>query len=222
MRVDMPTFAGGEIGDDLLSRSDTAKYKTALRRARNVLLAPAGGAYNRPGMRFAGETYDSTKLTRPVPFQFSVNQGYCLELGDHVMRVLSQGGYILRKELLVTGITNGLTAVISTSGPHGYVVGWDVVFQNIEGMTEINGRKARILAMTTDSFTIDLDTSTFGIFTGSGGGVAGDADGGAGGDPPPPDPGDPPEPTPPFVDTEPEPPVYRPVFHYGNENISEP
>ena len=210
MKQDMPTFAGGEIGDDLLNRTDTAKYRTALRRARNVVLSPAGGAYSRPGLLFGGEVYDSTKRTRSVPFQFSVSQGYMIELGDHIIRFMSQGGYILRKELLVSNIDNGYPATVSATA-HGYQVGWDVVFEGIEGMAEINGRQARVLSVTTDTFTIDLDTSAFGVFTGSGGGVAGDSAGGTGGDPAPPPPPavtDPPPPTPPFVDVEPAPDVF--------------
>ena len=210
MKQDMPTFAGGEIGDDLLTRTDTAKYRTALRRARNVILSPSGGVYSRPGLLFGGEVYDSAFRTRAVPCQFSVSQGYMIELGDHTMRFMSLGGYVLRKELLVSNIDNGYPATVSAVA-HGYEDGWDVVFEGIEGMTEVNGRQARILSHTADTFTIDLDTSAFGIFTGSGGGVAGDSAGGTGGEAPPPPPPaitDPPPQTPPFVDVEPEPIVY--------------
>lgn len=210
MRVDYPTFAGGEIGDDLLARSDTAKYRTALRRARNVVGLPAGGVTQRPGFLFAGPVHDHVRKTRVIPFQFSVNQGYALELGHNTLRIVSRGGYVVRKELLVTNITNAFPATVSVVA-HGYQVGWDVVFENVEGMTEINGRQARVLSVSADSFTIDLDTTGYGIFTGSGGGVAGDSAGGTGGDPappPPPAPTDPPPETPPFVDVEEWPPIF--------------
>lgn len=218
MRVDIPTMAGGELGEDLLSRSDTAKYRTALRRARNVYIAPAGGVYNRPGMLFAGEVHDSDRLTRAVPFQFSISQGYALELGHNTLRVVSNGGYVLRKELTVTGITNGLNAQVQIDGPHGYEIGWDVVFENIEGMTEINGMQGRVLTKDDTSFTVNIDSTAFGVFVGSGGGIPGDVGGagGTGGDPPPPAPGDPPEPPPPFVDQEP----YPIVFDFGNIQLN--
>lgn len=222
MRVDWPTFAGGELGDDLLGRTDTAKYRTALRRARNVIGMPAGGITRRPGLMFANEVYDSARKTRVIPFQFSVNQGYAMELGHHTLRFISLGGNVLRKELEVTSITNAEQATVTTNGPHGYVVGWDVVFENIEGMTEINGRQGRILSLTPTSFVIGIDTTDFGIFTGSGGGVAGDTAGGTGGDPPPPPPPaptDPPPETPPFQDQEPDPPVY---YHIGDFHINAP
>lgn len=212
MRVDSPTFAGGEIADDLLARSDTAKYRTALRRARNVYILVGGGVAIRPGMRFAGEVHDIERRTRAIPFQFSVNQGYMMELGHHTLRFVSQGGYVLRKELLITGITNGYPATVNIVA-HGYLVGWDITFSGVEGMTEINGQQARVLSVAPNSFTIDLDTSAYGVFTGASGGVPGDAAGGSGGDPaplPPPDPTDPPPPTPPFENFELPPITFNP------------
>lgn len=219
MRKDLPTFAGGEIGDDLLSRDDTAKFRTSLRRARNVLISPAGGFYSRPGLLFAGEVHDSPRRTRVIPFQFSVSQAYALEFGHNTLRVISAGGYVVRKELEVVSITDGGGFVIViTNGPHGYEDGWDVVFENIEGMTEINGMKGRVLNHDAVSFAADIDPTGFGIFTGSGGGVAGDVSGGVGGEPPPPSPPaptDPPPVPPPFVDFEPPPPGY----YFGNGTL---
>lgn len=206
MKADWPTFSGGEIADDLLARTDTAKYRTALRRARNMVGLPAGGTMRRPGWRFGGEAHNSAYPVRVIPFQFSVNQGYAMVLGDHTLRFMSRGGYVLRKELLIQGITNGNPAQVAATA-HGYAVGWDVVFENIEGMTEINGLQARITAVNPNNFQIDLDTTTFGVFTGSGGGVLGDASGGTGGDPPP-DP--PPAPTDPI----PQPPPFEDVVDY--------
>ena len=69
MKLTQPTFAGGEIADTLLARDDTAKFRTALRRARNVILSPEGGFYMRPGLLFAGPVYASNRRTRVVPFQ---------------------------------------------------------------------------------------------------------------------------------------------------------
>lgn len=221
MRADLPTFAGGEIGDTLLARSDTAKYRTALRRARNVVILPAGGVTSRPGRLFAAPVHDIDKRARAIPFQFSVDQGYMMELGDHVLRLVTRGGLVLRKELIITAITNASLASVTVDGPHGYLNGWDVVFSGVTGMTEINGKQARILSHDATSFTIDLDTTGYGVFTGATGGVAGGAAGGSGGYPapaPPPAPTDPVDAPAPFMDNEPQPPTYN----FGDLNISEP
>lgn len=223
MRSDMPTFSGGEIGGDLLARNDTAKYRTALLRARNVFLAVGGGVYNRQGLEFAGKAREPGYKVRLIQFQFSVSQGYAIELSYHTLRLVVNGGYVLRRELQITNITNSNPAVVQTNGAHGYEPGWDVIFSGVLGMTQINGKQGRIATVTADSFTVGIDTTTFGAYTGSTGGVPGGLLGGVGGlppaapPPPPPTPDAPPpveppavvEPTPPFVDTEPPPPTYN-------------
>jgi len=230
LKPNQPSFSGGEIGPQLAARSDTEKYQSALRRARNFLLATAGGAYNRTGFEFGGEVYDSARRTRLIPFQFSVDQGYAIELAHQKLRLRVNGGIVLEPELIVTDIRVNPDfpehTLVFTQGPHGYTVGRDLYFQGIQGMTEINGRSARIIGVIADAITIDLDVRGFGTFTGSVGGVAGDAAGGVGGQAPPPptpSPTQPPAPTPPFVDTEPPPIVVAP-WRGGefSENIQAP
>lgn len=218
-RVDMPTFSGGEIGDDLLARDDTQKYRTSLQRARNVFLAVGGGVYNRPGLYFCGPTYNPNWKARIIPFQFSVDQAYVIELTPFVMRFIVNGGFVLRPELKVLNITNEENAVIFTDGPSGYEVGWDVVLSGIEGMTEINGMQGRVIVVDNEANAIRvlIDTRSFGVYTGSTGGVPGASAGGVGGQPPPPvvEPPPPPEtPTapPPEPEVPPEPPAPFPDY----------
>ncbi len=203
MRLDYASFSGGEIGPTLQSRFDTAKYKTALRRARNVLLGLGGGFYNRPGFRMAAPVYDHDKAVRIIPFQFSLTQGYALEFGDEYMRVIADGGLVLEPEVIVTAITQASPAVM-TIPDHNLTAGDDVVFANITGMVEINDRQVRILSVIDgDNVELDLDTTGFTAFIASGGGVAGDALGGTGGLPPI-------TVTPPFVEIEDYPPITGP------------
>lgn len=203
-RAEMPTFAGLEIGEELAARIDTAKYRTALRRARNVLGRPAGGVVNRQGFEFVGEIYDSESRCRLLPFAFSIDQTYVLPFEDETSRVVSNGGFVLEVELEVAGITNAAQAVVDAPD-HGYAVGDDIYFAGIEGMEEINGHYYRIVAVgDADHVTIDLDTTGFGVFTGSTGGIPGV-------DQTPPDPD--PEP-PPYVPVEP-PPITFPGFGLG-------
>lgn len=201
-RADLPTFAGGEIGDDLASRFDTAKYKTALRKARNMLALVGGGVYMRPGMEYAAELHDSSQAGRLIPFQFSLEQGYALVFADQRMNVIYDGGSVLDNELIVTNITNAVNARV-TAPNHGWLLGDDVYFTGIEGMVEINGMTARINGVIdADTVRLNLNTSGFGVFTGATGGVAGNVLGGTGGHPPPVPPpavGVPVVPVPPYV-----------------------
>lgn len=202
INLGQPTFAGLELSDDLQSRYDTAKYATALRRARNVLGKVGGGFYSRPGLEYCCTAKDSTEFVRRVPFQFSLTQSYVLEFSDQRMRLIYQGGLVARPEIIVTAATN--TNPLTVTIPYnGYLVGWDVVFQGIAGMTQLNGVMLRVLSVVGDVVTFDADATGWGVFTGSTGGVAGNAAGGTGGEPPPPSPGDP---TPDYPDVDPDPP----------------
>ena len=211
-RAGQPTFAGGEIGASIAARYDTAKYSTALERARNTLGLPGGGAYNRSGFQFGAGTRDFTKRTVLLPFTFSTDQGYALEFSHLSMRVFSGGGLVVRPALTITAITRAAQAVV-TVPDHGYELGWDVVFVGVVGMVEINGLTGRVVAIDGDDLTIDIDTSGFSAFTGDTGGVAGGGEGGGGGYPPV-DP-DAPPPDIPYV---PQPPPINPPGG-GDQNI---
>lgn len=209
-RLENPTFSGGEMGARLQSRWDTAKYRTGLRFARNVLLDLGGGFYNRSGFAFVGPVYDSETAVRLIPFQFSLTQGYALEFGDHYMRVVANGGLVLEPEVEVTNITQASPAVMTIPN-HALEAGDDVYLVNIEGMVEINDRTVRVLSVIDpDTVELDIDTTGFTAFSGSGGGVPGDSEGGTGGQPPPPEEGDP---TPPFEDSTNYPPILERPFY---------
>lgn len=202
-REDMNSFVGGEIGRQVRARHDTAKYKSGLDQALNILLLPAGGFYIRPGFRYASSLKDSTGLGRLFPFTFSLNQSYALEFTDEAMRVYYDGGLVLRPELIVTAATN--TNPLTVTVPfHDYVVGWEIYFTGQEGMTELNGRTLAVTAVVGDVVTFGgVDATGWGVWTGSTGGVAGDAEGGTGGYAPV----DPADPLPPIDDDEPPPPT---------------
>ncbi len=206
-RAPMNSFGGGEIGRQVRARDDTQKYKSGLDQALNILLLPAGGFYNRPGFRFASTLRDSTGIGRLFPFTFSLNQSYALEFTNELMRVYYDGGLVLRNELIVTGAsnTNPLTVTIPANG---YEIGWDIYFTGQLGMLELNGQTLTVTNVAGEVVTFGgVDATGWGVWTGSTGGVAGDADGGTGGDPPPPDPDDPPPDLPPIYDDEPPPPT---------------
>lgn len=201
MRQSQPTFAGGEISDAVAARWDVAKYQTALSRGRNVLGLAQGGQYNRPGFLYGDEVYDSEKRAQLFPFIFASGQAYALEFSPGKMRVYWRGALVVRPKLIITGITQANPAVV-TIPDNGYQVGWTIVFDGVEGMVQINGLRGKVLAVSGDDVTIDIDTNNFSAFTGDTGGVAGDLNGGEGGygpvvtNPPPPEQPDVPTPPP--------------------------
>jgi hypothetical protein len=90
----LPTFGGGEIAPALQARTDLAKYQSALKRARNMLIAPQGGAYNRAGFKYIATAKDSAHPVRTISFEFSTAQAYTLELGHLYARFYTNGGQV--------------------------------------------------------------------------------------------------------------------------------
>jgi hypothetical protein len=164
-------FSKGEISEELLARIDVPTYSAGLKRARNVIVLKYGGVTKRPGTRLVAETYDNTNPVRLLPFQFSLTQAYVLEMGHGYMRPLAFGGRLLETLLTVTAITKAVNAQV-TAALHGYTVGEQVFFNNALGMTEINGLTGTVASVIdVNNFTVNIDTRTFGTFTGDSGGI---------------------------------------------------
>ncbi len=170
-RTGSMNFSKGELGPELIGRVDVAAYNSGLERARNVIIRKYGGITKRPGTRFVAEVYDATQPVRLIPFQFSIEQAYALEMGQGYMRPAALGGMVLNEELFVTAITQANPAQI-TAAYHGYSAGDQVFLVGIEGMEEINRRILTVVASINDNnFTVDIDSTGFGAYTGNDGGT---------------------------------------------------
>lgn len=75
-------FTGGEWSHRMGARVDLAKYRNACRELTNFLVHPHGGASRRPGTRFVAPAGNEAARVALVPFVFSVNDAYALELGQ--------------------------------------------------------------------------------------------------------------------------------------------
>jgi hypothetical protein len=81
-RTAQANFCRGELGPQLYGRFDVDAWGTALRRARNVIVLKYGGLSKRPGTQLVAEVLDASQPVRLVPFQFSLDQTYALEMGQ--------------------------------------------------------------------------------------------------------------------------------------------
>lgn len=70
----------------------------------------------------------------------------------------------------ITGLTNGLNPTVTVVA-HGYTTGDRVLFASVGGMTQINGYTCTVTVTGVDTFTIDIDTTTFTAY-GAGGTTA--------------------------------------------------
>lgn len=172
-RLAQPSFSKGEIAPDLYGRFDVDAYAQSLRLARNVVILKYGGVTKRPGTRLVAEVYDASQPVRLVPFKFSIEQAYALELGQGYMRVAAAGGLVLNEELAITGITNEAQARV-TVAYHGYSVGQHVFLSGIDGALgdELNFRFYPVVAVVDDNnFRIGVSTVGRPAFTGATGGI---------------------------------------------------
>lgn len=150
-RFPLQNFAKGELAPDLYARIDVQAYSAGAARARNVKIKKYGGLEKRPGTRFVAEVCDPTEPVRLIPFQFSFEQAYALELGQGYMRVSANGGMVLQEELAVADISDDPDAVFEVPY-HGYSVGDQIYFSGQEGdWAFLNGRIWKISAVVDDS-----------------------------------------------------------------------
>ena len=67
----------------------------------------------------------------------------------------------------ISAITNSNPMVVTTQFPHHYVAGMNVTFliPSMFGMTQLNNMNAQVLSLTTNTLTINLDSTNFPVFS---------------------------------------------------------
>ena len=77
------SFNSGELSRALDSRTDYSKFSSGCSIMENFIPTVQGPARRRGGTRFIAETLDSFKRSWLQRFEYSVDQAYILEFGDH-------------------------------------------------------------------------------------------------------------------------------------------
>lgn len=154
------SFTAGEISPSLQSRADTVKYATGLHLCRDFLVRAQGGVYSRPGQRFIGALKDSTKVGRLIPFSFNTEQTYMLVFEEGIIRVIKDGGFVLKPAATITNVTQANPAVVTTAANHTFVTGEQVTITGVVGMTELNGNTYTITVLSPTTFQLDATDST--------------------------------------------------------------
>lgn len=170
-------FIAGEVSPSLWGRTDLARFHIGASTMRNFFVDYRGGASSRAGLAFVGQCKQSGLSPNPprdIPFQFSVTQGYVLEFGNFYMRVKAAGAYVTEDPVVITGITNGDPALV-TSPAHPFATGDWVYLAGVGGMTEINNQTYLVGNVTTNTYqllrTLDgapVDASLYGTYTSGG------------------------------------------------------
>ena len=80
-------FSGGEISPGMFGRIDDAHYRSGAKTLRNFVPIAQGPVLRRPGTELVRATKDSlTKKARLIPFVYSIDQTYVLEVGAGYFR----------------------------------------------------------------------------------------------------------------------------------------
>lgn len=176
VKIVQSSLSGGEVSDAIGSRVDIDKYRSSVAKAENVFPQVHGGMTNRAGLQFIGFTKGIGDI-RLIPFSFSTEQTYVLEMGPYYMRVIKDGGYVLdtSKVATITGVTQANPAVVTTSSAHGFTAGHSVYLSSIGGMTQLNGRTFTVKAvLSSTTFSLEdsvgnaLDSTGFTAYTSGG------------------------------------------------------
>lgn len=148
-------FQSGELSPRLEGRIDLQKYANGVQQLTNMLVFPQGGATRRPGTYYAGSSKSNGKV-RLIPFEFSDEQAYVIELGANYMRFYTDGGLLVSGGSAVEVATPySVTEIFELN----YTQSADVIF-----FAHKNHEPAKLTRTTATSFTFSDITFTDGPY----------------------------------------------------------
>lgn len=101
------SFTAGEVAPALYGRPDLQKYSSGVKTLENFRVMPYGGISKRNGTKFVQKVKDANGAKcRLVPFQFSLDDSYMLELGDYYVRFYREGAPVLDSDGIPYEITS--------------------------------------------------------------------------------------------------------------------
>lgn len=174
IQVIQPSFVSGELSPSLFARIDLDKYHSGAARMKNFFVDYRGGARNRAGTRWVGQTKGIiSENVRLVRWSFNEDQTYVLEFGHFYIRFIQRGGYVLEATKVITNITQANPGVVTSAG-HGYSNGDIVYILNVVGMTQVNQRFFKVAGVTANTFQlqdadgINVDTTAYSAYVSGG------------------------------------------------------
>jgi hypothetical protein len=91
--VILDNFNTGQVSPKLEARQDYPKYDSSMRTLENFIINPLGPVQRRPGTRYVATV--KTGTPRIIPFEYSTDDVYAIEMGDEYMRFYRNGAQIL-------------------------------------------------------------------------------------------------------------------------------
>lgn len=145
-------FTGGELSPLLRGHINLDKYAESCRTLQNMVVLKQGPVTRRGGTIFTKEVGD----VQIVPFEYSTEQAYLVEVGDLYMRFIKNRAPIKLTAQNITNITQASPAVVTYSGTDTYANGDEVYISGVAGMTEVNGRYFIVASVNAGANTFEL------------------------------------------------------------------
>lgn len=167
-------MSGGEVSPLLDLRTQLKVYSQSVARLENFLALPQGPARFRPGLYFGHYTRRNQNAVF-IPFQFNDEQSYQVEATNQYFRFYRNNAIIVEGSKAITGATKA-NPVVVTSTSHGYQNGDEIFINNVQGMTELNGKSYIVKNVTANTFELqdidEINLNGTGFTTYSSGGIA--------------------------------------------------
>lgn len=162
------TFNSGELSPLMLGRQDVDKYANGLFTCFNGLSLAQGPWTRRPGTLHQKNTkFGGDRISRLLPFRFSVTQNYILEFGHLYIRFYTLGGVLVNASQAVEGVSKANPGVITITG-HGYPNGQRLhLFSFNDGMEELSNQEVIVAGagantfQLTDIYGANIDTTNY-------------------------------------------------------------
>ena len=97
-RLLQQSFIGGEVSPNMFGRIEDPYYRNGLSECRNFVIRPDGSAENRAGFEFVNVARNDYSKARLIPFQFSNDQSFAIEMGVGYFRFHTKGATLLNDE----------------------------------------------------------------------------------------------------------------------------
>jgi hypothetical protein len=146
-------FNAGIFSPLLEGQIDIPRRSNAYSDSCNLLALKQGPLVRRGGTKVVFESFraDVDSRTKLIPFQFNDEQAYVLEFFAGFIRVIKDGGAVLKSSdsVTVTGITAASPPVVTVGAmPAGYVAGNWIVISGLSEAIELNDVWFRIKNVT--------------------------------------------------------------------------
>jgi Ubiquitin-activating enzyme E1 FCCH domain/Baseplate J-like protein len=109
-----------------------------------------------------------SEANQPVYWQVIVEGGDKFAVANAIYNTINDPGILVGSTLNVTNITKANPGVVTTGILHGYTTGQTVTMTGVQGMTAVNGVPYTVTVITPYTFSIGVDTSSYGAYTGGG------------------------------------------------------